>query len=120
LIISRTISKDTAPGRKSNPFRQTALVAYSATGAEEIFRQRFAVSLEQLRVLFTDSCFEGKAVGGKRWAAIVTGVIDVRNKLDKKDDHAAERLLSEIAQTMHNTRTCGQKLFELDSKLFGH
>jgi hypothetical protein len=106
--------------KKIQPIRQTALVAYSATRAEEIFKQRFSVSLEQLRVLFMDPCFEGKAVGGKRWASIVTKVIDVRNKLDERDEHAAEQILREIAQTMHNTRTCGQKLFELDSKLFGH
>jgi hypothetical protein len=92
-------------------------VASSATQAEEIFNHRFAVTLEQLGVLFKEPSFDGKNVGGKKWASIVTKVIEARTMLNQKDEHAAEELLQEISRTMHNTRTCGQKLVDLDSKL---
>lgn len=106
--------------KKLQPIRQTASAASSATQAEEIFKHRFAVNLEQLHVLFSNPSFEGKNVGGNKWASIVSKVIDAQKMLDSKDEHGAEELLQEIAQTMHNTRTCEQKLADLDSKLTAH
>ncbi len=98
--------------------QQRGSEAASAKEAEALFREDFGCSLDEIQAMFENPAWKRfPQYGGPRWAAIAKAVSGLGHAIDKKkDDAAAQKLLSEILAMRHNTGTVEHKLSRLKAR----
>ncbi|MGO9272643.1 MAG: hypothetical protein ACLQOO_20815 [Terriglobia bacterium] len=92
------------------PLRREAANAVSARAAENVFRRRFDLSLEDLVAISENPHWSGTQRGGNRWAQINRALIELRAAIDQKDERRANELLDQLPSMRHNTGLLGAKL----------
>jgi hypothetical protein len=95
------------------PLRREAANADSAREAENVFRRRFGLSLEDLVTISEDPHWSGTQRGGNRWVQIDRALIQLRGAIDRKDEKSTTELLERLPSMRHNTGFLGEKLKSL-------
>jgi hypothetical protein len=122
-LLSEKLSKEKCPDRyvawkALQPLRQTATRLQTANAIHAFFTARLGVSLERVAVLFGDRRWDGRAVGGKRWAVAASKLVEIEGAIEANQTEVSERLFGELSRMEHNSRrTLKAKLEHLDANL---
>jgi hypothetical protein len=122
-LLCQKLSKEKCPNRYVawkvlQPLRQTATRLPTANSIHALFTARLGVSLERVAVLFGDRRWDGRGVGGKRWADAARKLVEIEEAIEAKQTEVSERLFAELFRMEHNSRrTLKAKLEHLDASL---
>jgi hypothetical protein len=93
--------------------RERALSLLKVDEIINVFKDEYAISLDELLTLFREPCWKGSLYGGNRWAPICSKIIDLLKSIELEDNVDISILLKKIYQMEHNTGTVEQKLSKL-------
>ena len=97
--------------------RRRAAGSASGGEAEQVFRQWFRLTVDDLIVLFEHPGWKGSAYGGNAWLPIAQMATKLRDLIDGRQEHEAARLVGLILDACHNTGRVRDKLENLDARL---
>jgi len=103
--------------RQLQPLRSMAHLCESAKAAEELFRRRFGLCLEDLANLFANPGWKDSSRGGNQWAYVVRDLIELRQALSVQELDTLSTLLESIPRMPHNNGILSSKLRRLDGAL---
>jgi hypothetical protein len=110
LLITGMPTNRAEAWKALDPLRRQAANASSAQEAENVFRRKFGLSLEDLAALSENPHWSGSQRGGSRWVLIDRALIELRRAIDEKDEKRTSELLEQLPVMPHNTGFLADKL----------
>ena len=112
--LSRLPRDPYAAWRALSSVRTKAAQFKAHSHAAKAFAKAFRLELDDLARLYSNPIWDGRRVGGAKWAVVSSQLRDLIRAINSGADADASRLYQDLMRLEHNTGTVGQKLHRLN------